>query len=100
MKMKIYLPHINYTVHFYSGKDVLRIFDDQEGKAWTAKGEKESIISVRKEKDAMAGVIAHEIIHVLQNIADDRGMDFVSETEHFGYLMQYILGKILGYEWK
>lgn len=99
MKKKIYIPHIHYTVHFYSGKDVLKIFKDQDGKAWTAKGKKESIISVRKERDAKPGLLAHEIIHVLQNIADDQGIDFVDEKEHFGYLMQYILGKILGYEY-
>lgn len=41
-------------------------------------------------------VIAHEIVHVLREMCIDRNMDFIKESEHMAYIMQYILGKILG----
>lgn len=45
------------------------------------------------------GVVSHEVTHVLQHICDVRSIDFVRETEHMGYLSQYLVGRILGYEW-
>lgn len=44
--------------------------------------------------------MAHEIMHVLRNICVDFNMDFTRESEHMAYLMQWLLGKAFGYEWK
>jgi hypothetical protein len=39
------------------------------------------------------------LIHVLQFICVDRNMDFTVETEHMGYLMHYLMGQVLGFEY-
>lgn len=41
-------------------------------------------------------VIAHEVVHILRQMCIERNMDFTQESEHMAYVMQYILGKILG----
>lgn len=43
--------------------------------------------------------LAHEVVHILQHISKVRGIDFINEEEHFGYLMQFILNEILDYEY-
>ena len=40
-------------------------------------------------------VLGHEIVHVLQNIAIQKNIDFKQETEHFGYMYQYIISSFL-----
>lgn len=45
------------------------------------------------------GVVAHEVTHILQHICAVRHIEFKDETEHMGYLAQYLVGQILGYEW-
>ena len=43
--------------------------------------------------------LAHEIVHILQYIAEARNMDMVQEQEHFGYLMNYIMNRVLEFEY-
>ena len=45
-------------------------------------------------------VLGHEIVHVLQNIAIQRNIDFKQETEHFGYMYQYIIASFLDMEYE
>ncbi len=93
---KIYLPHINHTVHVRNQKPRP---DGLPSVAWTEKIDDWNT-AIYLPKILMPPTVAHELIHVLQYISDAKGIDFVHEQEHFGYLMQYLLGKILGYEWK
>jgi len=51
-----------------------------------------------KQKDIPT--LAHELVHVLQFIALERNIDFKLEHEHFGYLMNYMMNIILGYEYE
>ena len=44
--------------------------------------------------------VAHEVVHCLQWIAKDRNIEFIKEEEHFAYLMQYILNRILNLEYR
>ena len=41
--------------------------------------------------------LAHEVMHVLQYICQNRAIKMEEESEHMGYLMQYILANILGF---
>ena len=50
------------------------------------------------KKDS-SGDIAHELVHVLQFICLARNIDFRLEKEHMGYIMHYLMGRILGNEW-
>lgn len=56
-----------------------------------------STINVRP--GATPFILAHEIMHVLRHICDDYQMNFIKESEHMAYLMQYLLGTAFGYEW-
>jgi hypothetical protein len=44
-------------------------------------------------------LVAHELVHVLQHLYEVRNMCFGLESEHGAYIMQYAMGKILGYTW-
>jgi hypothetical protein len=93
---KIYLPHLNYTVHVRHFKP--HPSGDSNAKAWAEHIDSRSAAIYISPRDTPCG-IAHELIHVLQFIAADRNIDFIHEQEHFGYMMQYLMGKTLGYEW-
>ena len=43
--------------------------------------------------------VAHELTHALQHICEVRHMDFLEEREHMAYIMQYAMGRILGWVW-
>lgn len=95
---KIYIPHLNYTVRVHTFK-----FPPPEiPNALAYVQEKDSnscdlYVSSHKEN---AGDLAHELVHVLQFICIQRNIDFARETEHMGYLMHWLMGEVLGYEWK
>lgn len=44
-------------------------------------------------------IAAHEVTHVLQHICAVRYIDFIRETEHMGYLSQYLVMRILDSQW-
>lgn len=93
--MRIYLPHINYYVQvkFLSGKTVFKAVTKKDS-------ENQCTIFLSKREKNNSPLIAHELVHVLQFICDSRLIDFVHEQEHLGYIMQFLLGRILGYTWK
>lgn len=93
--MKIYLPHINYTVHTRVFKYHARV---PNARAYVKRTDKNSCI-IYLPKRTSSSDLAHELIHVLQYICTDRDMDFVQEQEHMGYIMHYLMGRIRGYEW-
>jgi hypothetical protein len=95
---KIYLPHIHYTVH------VKQMTVPPEGvlhaKAYVLREDENSCTVFLDKKKIVAGDLAHEIVHVLQFICGDRNINFVLEQEHTAYIMQYLMGKIMGYSWE
>ena len=44
--------------------------------------------------------VAHEVVHCLQWIANDRNINFTKEEEHFAYMMQFILNRIFGFDYE
>ena len=94
--MKIYLAHINYTVKV---KRYRKVPDGSPNAiAYVERIDKNtSVIHIPNKFGA--GDLSHELIHVLQNICQDRDMEFTREVEHMGYLMHYLMSKIRGYTW-
>lgn len=95
--MKIYIHHLHYTVNIKRLKIVPN--DIPNAKRYVWKVDNNTSDMYLPEKNTPTD-IAHELIHVLQNICASRNMEFTEETEHMGYLMQWLMGKILGYEYK
>ena len=94
--MKIYLPHIKYTVH-------VRRFTKPHPElpnshAYTTRVNQHSC-AVYIKKGAKPPIIAHELVHVLRFICQDRDMSFINEEEHMAYIMQLLMGRILGFEY-
>ena len=95
--MKIYLPHIHYTVHVKPFKK--RVGVPEIALDYTERHDNNSC-TVFLGKRNMPGDIAHELVHVLQFICIARNMDFCTETEHMGYIMHFLMGKIMGHSYK
>ena len=92
MTKLIKIPHLAYTLKI-----------KQPIKGYVAAARRVSMTEgwihiVTPIKPVQYPVLAHEIVHILRYIAIDYKMDFANEEEHFAYLMQYIMNKILGYE--
>lgn len=94
--MKIYLPHIHYTVFVRRFKKA-----PQETRSALAyvKYIDDNSCAIYLGKENLAGDIAHELVHVLQYICLARNINFNLEMEHMGYIMHYLMGRILGYKW-
>lgn len=95
----ISIPHLGYTVRV---RDINRYKGEKPNKALAfvePTGFNSCTIHLNLLKVVTPGCLAHELIHVLQFMCIDRNMDFVRETEHMAYLIHYLMGVILGYEW-
>lgn len=95
MARTIQIPHLNYTVKVRPMKPHP---DSGTAVAWTHHVDRHNSV-LYLPKHPSPGLVAHEITHVLQHICSVRHIEFVRETEHMGYLVQYLVGRILGYEW-
>lgn len=88
---KITIPHIGYTIHVKKFKENDRI---NNGLAYVERtNQHSSTLYIPQCRNAD---LAHELVHVLQNICIDRNIDFITETEHMGYLMHYIYARVIG----
>jgi hypothetical protein len=98
--MKIYIPHLHYTINVrdvknaYELKEWRKTNHNAKMSAQDVSSNEANIYVIFPIKDLHAGSIGHEIVHVLQFISNNRGIDFVNEQEHFGYLFQFIFNKI------
>lgn len=98
--MKIYLPHIHYTVLV---KDIsLYRGDPERGNAFCVRVDKNTseVFIKTPVKVTDFPTLGHELVHVLKNICDDRNMNFLEETEHMGYVMQYLLCQVMGLKYQ
>jgi hypothetical protein len=94
--MKIYcrsvqLPHINYTIRFRN-----HVKPDGTGVAWAERDDRWGC-TIYLTKRAKVTTLAHELVHALRYICEDRQMDFTNESEHMAYIMQYVMGQALDY---
>lgn len=97
-EMKIYLPHINYTVTVKQLKNPPE--ELLHCQAYAESIDKNNcIVYLDLKKKINAGDLAHELVHVLQFICLNRNINFTLEQEHMAYIMHYLMGKILGYTW-
>ena len=96
--MKIVIPHIAYTVYV---KDIDKNpYGNSIAYAWKLDENSCELFFKKNLKPKDAPTVAHELVHVLQYICEGRGIDFSSEREHMGYIMQYMMNEILGYDYK
>jgi len=98
--MNIYLDHLFYEIEviFTSSK-----FLDERGIECACEYIRNGKIKLHfrsKPKPLNFPSVAHEVVHCLQWIAKDRCIDFTKEEEHFAYMMQFILNRILKLEYK
>lgn len=88
------LPHLAYKVRF-------RYFTKAPPNLPNAlaycRHNHSSMCTVYVHKKEAVSAIAHELTHVLRWICLDRNMRFTDEAEHMAYLMQYLMGEVLGY---
>lgn len=97
--MKVYLPHINYTV-LIKKRGVCK-----KAPAWMkAVAEKTSpnsatiYIKLPISRNDYPTLV-HELIHVLQYICASRNIDFTAEQEHMAYIGNYIFNKATGFHY-
>lgn len=92
--MKINIPHLNYSIQV-----IYKPHKESNGLPCCERVNKSKCILWIPEKyKNLVTLIAHETMHVLQFIAEDRGIDMIREQEHMAYLMQYIMAELLGYK--
>jgi len=69
-------------------------------RAWVESTGKNGCTLFLQKGKQQPGDVAHELVHVLQFLSIARNMDFQIEHEHFGYLMHWLMGEVLGYKWE
>lgn len=91
----IELPHLNYSI-FYGVLKKEFTGRHEKSLAITENSNKNSatILFKKKPTDLEAGMVAHEIVHALQFMCRRRNIVMEDETEHMGYLMQFIFNEI------
>jgi hypothetical protein len=92
--MKIYIPHLHYTikVNFKATKYLNSVGLE----ACVLYNKNNLVLCLRREpKPIDFPTVAHEVLHLIQYICRDRNINMTEEIEHCGYLMQFILNKIL-----
>ena len=97
--MSLYLPHINYTVRVRDMKSLPKPHGSQTTVHACIIYEGKHGSTVYLPTKPAPPMVAHELTHVLFHICRERHMDFLSEEEHMAYIMQYLMGQILGYKW-
>jgi hypothetical protein len=93
--MKIYLPHIHYTVYL---KD--EFHKEMGNHPSCQRVNLESCILWIPKKHRKPMTVAHEAMHACQFIAEARSIDMIQEQEHMAYIIGYIVSKVMGYEIK
>ncbi len=103
---KVEIPHVRFTVYFMDlsklqgvpklGAGYTCIFND----TFQKDGKTEVCIFLQDIEDNVKNIqyvpyIAHEIMHALQILCENLGMQIQEEKEHTAYLMHYLLEQVL-----
>lgn len=95
---KIYISHLHYKIEVnFNSKTYLKNIGREACAIHTPN--KIQLLLKNKPKLKDFPTVAHEVMHVIQFISKDRGIDMTNEVEHCGYLMQFILNEILEYKY-
>ena len=95
-KTIVYLPHIDYTVHFR--RMTAPPASIPNAVAYIQRLDRNSCAIYTREYTRVT-YLAHELVHALAFICEDRRMVLEEEFEHMAYIMQYLMGRALGDEW-
>jgi hypothetical protein len=96
MRKNIYLPHLNYTVRV---RDIKTLKEDRGSAHACIIYDNKHGCTIYLPPKCLPPAVAHEVTHVLYHICRERSMSFLNEEEHMAYIMQYVVGRILGYKW-
>lgn len=96
MKIDISIPHLDYVVKV---RDIKTRPPELKNCDCYTRKENDRTCTIYLSKNARPPVIAHETIHVLQFMCNSLDLDFIQEMEHMGYIMQYIMARILHYDY-
>lgn len=91
----ITLPHLNYTLKV---RRIKAAEIDESTKAYVERHDRHSC-TLHLPSPCAAPMAAHEVLHAIQFLFRDRHIDFLDETEHAAYIMQYALGRVMGMVW-
>lgn len=98
---KILIPHIFYEVELKDLSKAPQEIKDHNYFACVQKKRFKSIIwCTLPINEKNIPTLAHEIVHVLQNICFDYSIDFVTEQEHTAYMYQFIFNSLIGYKYE
>lgn len=98
---EISIPHLGYKVLY--GVNLKEFVDRQSKSHMFAENTNKSTATIvfrGTPNDLQSGAVAHEIMHVLQFMCRRRNIVMEDETEHMGYLMQYIFNEIYDREYE
>lgn len=103
---KVEIPHVRFTVYFldlsklqgvpHLGAGYTCVFEN----TYSQNGETKVCIFLQDIKKntkriQFAPYIAHEIMHALQILCENTGMQIHEEKEHTAYLMHYLLEQVI-----
>lgn len=98
VRKDIFIPHLNYVVKVRQFKTPPE--DCHHSLAYVqSHGQHGCTLYIDLKKSCSPMDLAHEIVHILQFICMWRNIDFKIEQEHMGYLMQWLMGEIVGAKW-
>jgi hypothetical protein len=101
--MKITIPHLKYSVEIKDIKKGDKTYTDKLNvRAYAERDDSNKTtiyIKLPIKRDELS-TLCHELIHAMQNMCQDRNIRFENEEEHIGYIFQYLINEILGYEYK
>ena len=97
---EIKIPHLGYRV--IVKVDVKEFSGMQESSFMFCENTDKNTATIflrDKPRHDKFSTVAHEAMHALQFLCRNRNISMERELEHMGYLMQYILNEIYGYEY-
>lgn len=94
------ISHLGYKVYFgVLNKEFTGRHENSKMMAENTNKNVGTILFRKKPTVLESGMVAHEIIHILQYLCRRRNIIMEDETEHMGYLMQYIFNEIYDREY-
>jgi hypothetical protein len=103
---KVEIPHVRFTVFFFDltklqgvpklGAGYTCVFDD----TFSTTGETKVCIFLEDIEENVKRIefmpyIAHEIIHAIQILCENTGMQIHEEKEHTAYIMHYLMEQVI-----